>query len=281
MIEIEGESHPVRAIERLIADQASAEDRQAAVRHLIQGCSDCGRRFRLRSRPPVAKEAMDLAIDRAVARMADLARQVATEQAEATELLARLQTLAPSQQRLLLENASAAHTRAVCDGLIELARGQRTTDAQETRRLAELAVVVAERIPSEAAGDAPARAWAELGNSLRICGELAAAGEALTRASELGEECGLDPLAESEILSFWASLETYRRNFDDALRYVQQATELNQLYGDRVSQAKSLLQAGEILSKRDRYVDAAHVRQDCARDAARNERDGSQVHRGA
>ena len=218
MMEIETEGHPVRAIERLIADQASAEERHQAVRHLVQGCSDCGRRFRLGSRPPVAGEAMDLAIDRAAARMGDLARQVAAEQAEAAELLARLKTLAPAQQRLLLENASAAHTRAVCDGLIELARGQRTHDAHETRRLAELAVVVAERIPPDVAGDEPARAWAELGNSLRICGELAAAGEALTKASELGEECGLDPLAEAEILSFWASLETYRRNFGEALR---------------------------------------------------------------
>ena len=257
MMEIEGEGHPVRAITRLIADQASAEERYEAVRHLIQGCADCGRRFRLGSRPPPAEDAMDLAIDRAVASMGGLARQVAAEKTEAAELLARLRALAPAQQRLVLENASAAHTHAVCNGLIELARSQRTRDAHETRRLAQLAVLVAERISPDAAGDAPARAWAELGNSLRICCDLSAAGEALSRASHLAEECGLDPLAEAEILSFWASLETYQRNFDDALRFIQQATALNQLYGDPVSQAKLLLQAAMILAKRDQYADAA------------------------
>lgn len=249
MREIEGEGHPVGAIERLIAGDATAEEREVAVRHLLADCDDCRRRLR-RKIKPASTDALERTIDRAAARMDDLARQVAAEKAEATDLLARLQTLTPAQQRLFLENSTAAHTRAVCDGLIELARAQRHTDAHETRRLAELAVLVVEFIPAEETGDAQTRAWAELGNAHRICGDLAAAGEAMAKAWKFSQECGVDPLVEAELCSLSASLESYLRNFDCATEYLLRAADLFRQFGTKVSVARVLVLLSSIQGKR-------------------------------
>jgi tetratricopeptide (TPR) repeat protein len=249
MREIEGEGHPVQAVERLIAGDASASEREAAVRHLLAGCDDCRRRLQGRLKSASA-EALEFAIDRAAARMDDLARRVTAERAAAAELLARLQTLAPAQQRLFLENSAAAHTRAVCDDLIELAKAQRHSDAHETRRLAELAVLVAERIPVKEAADAPVRAWAELGNAHRICGDLAASGEAMAKAWVSGEEGGVDPLVEAELCSLAASLESYRRDFDRAIAFLGRAVNLTRQFGDKVSLARLLVLLSSIQEKR-------------------------------
>jgi tetratricopeptide (TPR) repeat protein len=249
MVEPRAEGHPVPDIERLIAGRASPGERRRAVRHLLAGCDACRARL---VRPPADERELTLAIDRATGRLPELARRVARERAEAGELVARLRTLVPAQQRLILENAAGAEKRAVCELLLELARGQRHQDAQEAVRLAELAVLVAERVVAGGggtAGDVVARAWAELGNARRIAGDPAAAERALDRAEKLAEERGADPLFEAELASLRASLESYRRNFRRAVQLVRRSTSLLRIYGDPVAVARSLIQLGDVHAK--------------------------------
>ena len=260
MTKTHGEKHPRGALARLIAGEAGAVQSRRAVRHLLRGCDDCRRDLPAPRGAAAATGDLKRAFDRAVARVEALSREVAAEQAEGAEVLARLNGLTPPQQRLLLENSAGARTRAVCEGLIELARAQRTRDAHEARRLAELAVLVGEALP--APGDASARAWAELGNAHRICGDLAAAGEALATAWELSEEYGIDPLVEAEILALRASFEGYRRNFDRALDLGTRAMRIFRTLGDEASVARCLVRLGDLHAKRgDPEAGLAVVRQ--------------------
>lgn len=247
MMDEEGDGRPARAVAGLISGPATRRQRRRAIRRLLDECVRRPGRSALR---PAGERELDGVIDRAAGRMEELSRRVGQERAEAATLFSRLRGLAPAQQRLLVENTASSHTRSVCELLVDAARAQRHHDARKTLHFAELAVFVAERLPSRGAGEAAVRAWAELGNARRICGDLPGSGVALAKATELAEECGADPLTEAELLSLRGSLESYRRDFDLAVRLVKRATTLYRAYGDDVAVARSLIRLASVHSKR-------------------------------
>ena len=169
--------------------------------------------------PPneVYSQALGAVIERAVAKVPALERQVEAERQAAAEILDRLARQPPARQQLFLEHAAAALQRAVCELLLERARAQRHQSARETLRLAELALLVAERCGGgPGAGELRARAWAELGNARRILADLPGAAQAFAQAERLIAPGCTDPLFPAELLSLRASLAHDRREFDEA-----------------------------------------------------------------
>lgn len=236
------DSHPRGEIERLLRGDATPEERRRAVRHLLTGCAVC----RTSLRPQRGDdEALDQAISRAAATAADLAARVAGERRQAGELVDRLPTLSPEQQRLLVANSSRAGRRAVCELVLEKARAARHRDAAETLHLAELARLAADRLSEADGRDLQARAWAELGNARRICSDLAGAELALTRARELADGCP-DPLLAAELLSLEASLAGHQRRFPAAIRSLHRARKIYRRLGDDIAVARTLVHLGHV-----------------------------------
>lgn len=227
----------------------SLTERRRVVRHLLAGCPACRAGVARRFSPPPEAE-LAAAIDGVAARSAALVRRVGAERRAAEALLDRAACFDPARQRLFLANCPPPRRRAVCELLVMRARAQRHASAAETLRLAELAVLVGEQLAGCDGASTRARAWAELGNALRIVSDLAGAEAALARAEELVEEEGGDPLLRAEILSLRGSLTQYERRFLEAIRLLRHSARLYALCGDDLGRARVLIKLGLVHATR-------------------------------
>ncbi|HSG39265.1 MAG TPA: hypothetical protein VLE27_06475 [Thermoanaerobaculia bacterium] len=196
--------------------------------HHLEGCSDCA---------PVGAHLVEARrAGRLPRRYSTLEADLAKSVHEAPVLWWKLARYSPRKRRGLVQDTDRFLSWGLCELLCGKSREAAPADAGAAVDLAELAVLIAERLPpgrpveEEWLWELRALAWAHLGNARRVLGELRSAEEAfetsadrwLRGASEIGDALGFHPV----ILGLKASLRQAQRRFEEALALLDQAAAL-------------------------------------------------------
>jgi tetratricopeptide (TPR) repeat protein len=220
-----------------------------ALLHLLSTCPECAR---VGAHLLEASRSGRLPRDYSVTE-AELARS----RAEAPVLWERLARLAPEKRRGVIRDTDRFRSWGLCELLCGKSREAAAGDAARAVELAELAVLVAERLrPGEPAAQEwllglRALAWGYLGNARRVLGELQGAEEAFSRAAGLwkeSEEEAADPLGYGPILlDLEASLRRGQRRFAEALDLLDRVVKA---YREGDPEIRDLHLAGRALIKK-------------------------------
>ena len=239
---------------RLMRGRLPAAETRLVLQHLVAGCAVCrdatAAFVELKGAAPEAAPAVDAspaaaaaaadaagddAYDRVIDRVfrriqrQDVALQ--REAAAARELFAELGQHPFPHQLLLVGNSPRFRSRSLCELLLDRCHEAGFQDPQRAVDLAHLAVAVAHRL---AAQDAPveivrgiqARAWAQLGNALRVSGDHAAAEQAFASAEELLAAEPIVPLDRARVLDQLASLRRDQGRYGEAFRLLDRVVSI-------------------------------------------------------
>src|SRR5947209_6660385 len=202
---------------------------------------------------PVCRE-MRQEIDRLLVESGHWDEAVAVvETREAPELLLLLGEGPHAERMRRAEEIEELHTWGVCQLLLKKVREQVFSDPAQAVETAHLAVRVAGHLGNAYHPDwileLRTRAFAHLGNSRRVLGELKAADDAFLLADELLQASGLrNVLVEAEILSLKASLRLDQGRFAEAQDLVDHALPLFEQADDAKGVCRTLLQKSKILT---------------------------------
>lgn len=194
-------------------------------------------------------EAIDRVFRTILAREADVAR----ERARGRELFEELSRHPPAHQHLLIANSSRFRTRALGEALLDHVHETGFSDPGPAVDMARLAVTLADLLAQESGGEGPegseglrARAWAQLGNALRIRADHAAAERAFVTATALLESGRVSPLETARVLDHQASLKRDQRRFDEAAALMDRVISLYRKLGQKALLGRSLKQKAMI-----------------------------------
>lgn len=194
------------------------------VRHLLLPCPPCaavvaGAMQQMANPDPVPEDDYDAALDRALQTVLGREKSLRQRKAEAERLEAILAQGGPLAVGDLPFDIDPF---ALIDALLARSWAVRHDKPGEMVQLADLAVKQAQALDASEIGvprmnDAMSRAWAELGNALRVSDRHAEAWQALHLARQVYERSSQDELLEIRITELEASLAADRRQFDVAL----------------------------------------------------------------
>lgn len=255
------EYHPDReTLERYSCGGLIPEQSAWIERHLRSGCAVCQRTVDgiLAMFAPAAQAFdSDTAWDeeecwrRVFSRLEQRVSLISLERAAAPGLVDEILRL-PREER-------AGHfgrryrTLAVCELLIERSFEEGFEDPPRSVEIAELAILLSERLDAEHYGhavvqDLRARAWAYLGNARRISSDLLGAEQALAHAEALAEEGSADPLEEARLLDLKASLLSDQGWFEKAAETLGVVIDIYEEVRDPHRQGRALISQGLFLS---------------------------------
>ena len=156
---------------------------------------------------------------------------------EAPELLRLLEELPPPERHLRVEEDESLHTWGLCQLLLQRSREAISEDPGLALSRAELALSVSRHL-----GDAydpgwvldlRARAYAALGNALRVLSELCAAEAAFREAESCLSRSGTgNGWVKAEVLDLKSSLRQDQRQFEESKRLLDDALALYREAGD-------------------------------------------------
>jgi tetratricopeptide (TPR) repeat protein len=149
------------------------------------------------------------------------ASEILEEIDHSASLLGEILAESAPDRRRLVEAQPRFRALMLCDLFLERSREAGFTDPAAALELAELAVLISDRLDSGHYGeclveDARARAWSHLANAFRISSDLRRAEEALQTAEEHHRRAGEDAYTGAEILSFKASLLNAQGRHEEA-----------------------------------------------------------------
>jgi len=249
--------HPIsrEVLGRFANGVATAAERKMVVRHLLARCGECQSQLQRcwpgplgSAEPEIYDHYYDAAFKRSVER-AVVALASARFGSDAQQLLTELDAHPPKRQETLVRNQQRYWTPQLCAALIDRSHGARFTSTTVMCQQAHLAVLVADNLPPAlferaAIEDCQARAWAALGNALRVSGDLNKAENAfLTAQTHLAAGSGAAAL-RAQLLSQIASLRMDQRRFDDCLLLIQQVVQIWRNLGDRRELVRALALQG-------------------------------------
>jgi transcriptional regulator with XRE-family HTH domain/tetratricopeptide (TPR) repeat protein len=144
----------------------------------------------------------------------------------------RLKRHTPAERRTLVEKGRKYRTWALCERIAAESIRKAPNHPREALELAELALLVAERLPGERTWSLRLQgyAWAHVSNARRVCSDLPGAEEAIVRAWKLWEagEPG-DPglLNKAWLPGLESALRRDQRRFPEALKRIAEALVLD------------------------------------------------------
>lgn len=216
------------------------------VRHLLRGCATCKDRSRTHLAPRSGYDygAAFVGAERALNDFFAVGRlpQVAPE-----ILLDELRSMPENSREDLARSEQRFANVGLVDLLIESSHATRYKNTDEMLSLASLARVVAEVCTVEETGsasrlaDLKGRAWGHLGNSLRVCGQLREAEEALSTAEKYLRQGTGDPPLRARLLEQKASLRTFQGRYAEAIDLAESAADVYQEIGQLHDFASSLV----------------------------------------
>lgn len=170
---------------------------------------------------------------------------------EAPELLRRLEELPLAERHLRVEEDESLHTWGLCQLLLQRSREAISEDPGLALSRAELALSVSRHL-----GDAydpgwvldlRARAYAALGNALRVLSELCAAEAAFREAESCLSRSGTGNVwPKAEVLDLESSLRQDQRRFEESERLLDDALALYREAGDSHGIGKIHLQRAKL-----------------------------------
>ena len=196
------------------------------------------------------RDPYDEAIDRVYRTILARETDVARERSRGRELFEELARHPPARQALLVANSLRFRSRALGEALLEHSHEAGFSDPVRASELARLAVTLAGFLLEESRGEGGegllARAWAQLGNALRIRCDFAGAEQAFETAAGLGEGGRVSPLETARVLDLHASLKREQRRFDEAAALMDRVVTLYRKLGQKALLGRSLKQKSMI-----------------------------------
>jgi tetratricopeptide (TPR) repeat protein len=226
---------------------ANVNVRQARiVRHLLGECSECQERSRSRL-SSTGKSGYDAAFAGAEKALSDFFAPGRAPEKPAVELVAELQSC-PAEEQVFLVVSDQFANPSVIELLVERSHGKRYKDTEEMMCLAHLAVLAADACSVEGAGSKPrlsdlrGQAWGNFGNSLRICGRLTEAEEAIATAEDQLRSGTGDPPLRARLLEQKTSLRMFQNRYTEAIELIEEAADIYQEIGLTNDFASALVQ---------------------------------------
>jgi tetratricopeptide (TPR) repeat protein len=207
--------------------------------------------------------AYETVLDRVFSRIATEEAGIEVARRRADVLFEELMQHPPARQQLLVHNSARFRDRMLCERLLAASHDEGFREPARSEQLARIAVAVAERVadtcpeaavessspaPSDALAGLRARAWAQLGNALRIGDDLEGAAAAFRSSDALvAAHPRLALLDKARIFDLKASLCKDRRHFAEAARLLDRVITIYQRLGQsnltgRAFSQKALLQ---------------------------------------
>jgi tetratricopeptide (TPR) repeat protein len=234
-------------------DELPSLRRRKISRH-VDLCPVCQRRLSQLERE-AEQETLDYeaAFLRVTETLRSLKEGVEEEARRSASLLLELLQESPERRLERIAGEPRFHAVKLCQLLQDRSRADWFQEPARSLESARLAVAVADhlnevRYGSGLVAEARARAWAHLGNSLRINCRLMDAEQALGKAAEHQRLSG-DPLAESEILGFMASLRYQQGRIEETLLLLDKAFGISREIGDRLREGRALILKGKTLGE--------------------------------
>lgn len=191
--------------------------------------------------------AYETVLDRVFSRIASEEAGIEAARRRADVLFEELMQHPPARQELLIHNSSRFRDRMLSERLLAASHDEGFREPARSEQLARIAVAVAERVadsgpaaaldasspaPSDALAGLRARAWAQLGNALRIRSDLDGAATAFRSADALmAAHPRLGLLDKARIFDLKASLCKDRRHFAEAARLLDRVITIYQRLG--------------------------------------------------
>ena len=144
----------------------------------------------------------------------------------------RLKRRAPAERRALVNRGLRFRTWALCERVAAESIRKAPNHPREALELAELALLIAERLPGERtwALRLQGYAWAHVSNARRVCNDLNGAEDAMVRARRFWEAGAAgDPgfLNQAWLPGLEAVLRRGQRRFPEALKRIDEALALD------------------------------------------------------
>ncbi len=267
---------PEELLARFLRTEASREEAQRVVRHLLTDCPSClALSFELTSKlglfaalPEGAKagweQAYEQVFTRALAFASEEERRLALEKLRGWARWAELEPLNPQLRFATIESDPRFHTFGVYQRLLDASRWHRSTEPAEAVDIVRAALMVAERLDpavfgEERLADLKASAWAELGNAKRIAEDFEGARRAFNEAWKILESGTGDPCEEARLISLEASYMKDIGEFELAESSLAEALQLYRQVRESHEQGRILVQMGEIIGHLDPKRGVEHL----------------------
>jgi tetratricopeptide (TPR) repeat protein len=244
--------HPTHEqLEKFMRADLTPMEMAFILRHLMTGCRACrevtgplwslgeGEDSDLPPADESACAAYDAVIDRVVRRVQEEQGHLLEASQHAADLYAELMRHPPARQSLLVVNSARHRSRALCDFLLERSHEAGFQDPARALDLSRLALSMAQILdrddPAGCTGlhrNLQARAWAQLGNALRINSDHREAEAAFEHADSLLQDQGRNGLLDkARLLDFRASLRRDQRHYAEAFRLHDRVSAIYQRLG--------------------------------------------------
>lgn len=183
--------------------------------------------------------------------LAERAISLAAERELAPQLLVRLTALPIAERKAKIRRDPLFRSWSFCELLIEQCHRLSQDGTLEAEEMADLAMTVAEGLDVSTYGtslvhDIHARAWAAVGNVLRLSSDLRSADEAFATAEALVGQGTGDALEEAGILELKAALRRDQRRISEAHRLLDDVIAIYRQYRDFHLVGRAFVQKGEI-----------------------------------
>jgi tetratricopeptide (TPR) repeat protein len=183
--------------------------------------------------------------------LAGRAISLAAEREMAPQLLARLTALPATDRKARIRRDPLFRSWSFCELLIERCHRLTQDGISDAEEMADLALTVAEELDLSTYGtslvhDIHARAWAAVGNVLRLSSDLRGADDALATADVLVGQGTGDALEEAGILELKAVLRRDQRRISEAHRLLDDVIAIYRQYRDFHLVGRAFVQKGEI-----------------------------------
>lgn len=245
---------------RFLRSEASKEESQRIVRHLLSGCVSCSElAFKVTSeiglwssRKASWEEAYEEVFQRALVFATEEEQRLALERLRGWAQWSSLEPLNPQARFAAVESDKSLQTWGLYDRLLEASRWYMRTEPAEAIDVVRLAITVAERLDPAALGekrvaDLLASAWAALGNVKRIAADFEGSRRAFNEAWRIVAEGTGDPLEAAHVITLEASYIKDVGEFETAESSLEEALEIYRKAHDSHQQGRILLKMGEVI----------------------------------
>lgn len=202
--------------------------------------------------------AYERVLDRVFERVRRLDGRLKAERQAAPDLLTRLLSHPHPRRLMMARNSERFCTAGLCEQLVEASWEARFDLPSRTRNLAELSVVIADRLQAEVYGDyivadLRGRSLSHYGNALRILADLQGAAEALCEAERQLERGSGEALEWGFFLRMRANLARDLGNSEESEALVDESIALYRSAGHEHEAGMSLLVKANLRSASEDY----------------------------